>query len=205
MFLQSGQTISILQKIKLFDYKLFSKINGEWHNNFFDALFPFTRETFFWLPFYFFLILFAIINFKKHGVVWILFFAANAGVSDYVSSTLIKGNFSRLRPCRDPYIADQVRFLVKYCPVNSSFTSSHACNFFAAAMFIFITFKGVSKWRWFVFLWAAIPSYAQMYVGVHFPTDVLCGMILGLISGYFMATIFNKKAGLIPSNLSKAL
>lgn len=197
MLLQAGQTITFLERIKEFDYKLFSKINGEWHNSFFDGLLPFTRETNFWIPFYFFLLLFATINFKKYGWLWALFLIINVLLSDYVSSTLIKETFFRLRPCRDPAIADSVRFLVRYCPGSSSFTSSHACNFFAAAMFIFATFKNViGKWRWLLFLWAFIPSYAQIYVGVHFFTDVLGGAIAGLIIGYFVAYIFNKKIGL---------
>ena len=190
--------MSFLENIKEIDYRLFSKINGEWHNSFFDTVFPFTRETYFWLPFYLFLILFTTINFKKQGWIWVLFFIINVIVSDFVSSTLIKENFSRLRPCHDPSIADQVRFLVKSCPGSSSFTSSHACNFFAAAMFIFTTFKNtIGKWVWLIFLWALIPSYAQIYVGVHFPGDVVCGAIVGLIIGYLIAKLFNTKIGLV--------
>ena len=186
---------AMLEKIKDFDYKLFSKINGEWHNSFFDVFFPFTRETFFWAPFYFFLLLFVIINFKKYGWLWALFLIINVIVSDYVSSTLIKENFFRLRPCHDPAIADHIRFLIKYCPVSSSFTSSHAANHFAAAMFICVTLKQklrVSKWWALIFVWAFIPSYAQIYVGVHFPADIIGGIFAGLLSGYLLACLFNR-------------
>jgi membrane-associated phospholipid phosphatase len=118
-------------------------------------------------------------------------------LSDYVSSDLIKDSLFRLRPCHDPTLADKVRFLVSYCPVSSSFTSSHAVNHFAAAMFIFTTFKkAVSPYWGYVFLWAFFISYAQVYVGVHFPLDVFCGAIVGLILGYIPAWIFNKKIGL---------
>lgn len=197
MFLQASQSITFLEKIKEWDYKLFSKINGEWHNSFLDGVLPFTRETNFWIPFYIFLLLFTVINFNKFGWLWALFIIINVLLSDYVSSTLIKETFFRLRPCRDPAIADSVRFLVRYCPGSSSFTSSHACNFFAAAMFIFTTFKNVmGKWRWWLFFWAFIPSYAQIYVGVHFFTDILGGAVAGLIIGYFVGYVFNKKIGL---------
>lgn len=197
MMLQVAPSITIVERIKEFDYRLFSRMNGEWHNSFFDGFLPFTRETNFWIPFYFFLILFAVVNFKKYGWLWILFLIVNVIISDYVSSTLIKEAFFRLRPCRDPAIADHVRFLVKNCPGSSSFTSSHACNFFAAAMFIFTTFKNViGKWRWVFFLWAFIPSYAQVYVGVHFFTDIVGGAIAGLILGYIVGYIFNKNIGL---------
>lgn len=179
------------------DYQAFYKVNEQWHNSFFDTLLPYIREPFVWIPFYFFLLLFGLINFKLRGVYWIMFFILTAMISDFTSSTLIKENFSRLRPCRDPFLADQVRFLVSYCPQSSSFTSSHAVNHFAVAMFIFTTFKKSlsRKWAW-VFLWAFAICYAQVYVGVHFPLDVICGAIVGIIIGYIPAKIFNTKIGL---------
>ncbi len=182
--------------LKQIDYWLFSKLNGQWHTSFLDGFIPFVRESYLWIPFYFFLILFVTVNFKK-GWFWVLFFLINVLVSDVVSSRLIKEFFFRLRPCQDPSFGDTIRFLVSYCPVSSSFTSSHAVNHFAAAMFIFTTFrKNLSPYWAFVFLWAALISYAQVYVGVHFPLDVTCGAIIGLILGYIVAKIFNKKIGL---------
>ena len=183
--------------IKQFDYRLFEKMNGQWHNAFFDVFFPFIRESTVWWPFYFFLLLFATINFKTRGWLWVLFLIANVMLSDFVSSTLIKDNFFRLRPCHDPYLAGNIRVLVSYCPVSSSFTSSHAVNHFAAAMFIFTTFRKAVSQKWaLLFLWAFAISYAQVYVGVHFPFDIFCGAIVGLITGYIPATIFNNKIGL---------
>jgi undecaprenyl-diphosphatase len=185
------------EAIKQLDYNLFYRMNGLWHNSFFDVFFPFIREPTLWVPFYFFLIVFATLNFKVKGWIWVVFFLANAGISDYVSSQLIKENFFRLRPCRDPALFDHIRFLVSYCPVSSSFTSSHAVNHFAAAMFIFTTFRKTLSSFWaLMFIWAGAISYAQVYVGVHFPFDVFCGMIAGLILGYIPATIFNRKFGL---------
>ena len=187
----------IPEGVKHLDYFLFSKLNGEWHNSFLDSVIPFIRESYLWLPFYFFLILFTTINYKTKGWYWVLFFILNAMLSDFVSSTLIKENFIRLRPCHDPSLADKVRFLVSYCPVSSSFTSSHAANHFAATMFIFTTFKKpVSPYWSLLFLWAFFISYAQVYVGVHFPLDIFCGAILGLILGYIPAKIFNNRIGL---------
>ncbi len=183
--------------IRQFDYNLFFKMNGRWHNPFFDFVLPFIREPFVWMPLYFFMVLFVVINFKGKGWLWVLFFLLNVMLSDYVSSSIIKENFIRLRPCRDPMLADRVRFLVSYCPSSSSFTSSHAANHFAAAMFIFTTFKKAVSPKWaFLFLWAFAISYAQVYVGVHFPFDIFCGAIVGVILGYIPAKIFNNKIGL---------
>ena len=185
------------EAIKQLDYNLFAKMNGRWHNSFFDIFFPFIREPTVWVPFYFFLVVFITLNFKMKGWIWVLFFLINAGLSDFVSSHLIKENFFRLRPCRDPALFDHIRFLVSYCPISSSFTSSHAVNHFAAAMFIFTTFRKNLSPAWgLLFVWAAAISYAQVYVGVHFPFDVFCGTIVGLILGYIPAMIFNRKFGL---------
>lgn len=172
-------------------------MNGQWHNSFFDVFFPFIREPTLWVPFYFFLVVFITINYKTIGWVWVAFFLINVALSDTVSSRLIKDNFFRLRPCRDPALFDHIRFLVSYCPISSSFTSSHAVNHFAAAMFIFTTFRKTMSGAWaLLFVWAGAISYAQVYVGVHFPFDVFCGTIVGLILGYIPATIFNRKFGL---------
>ena len=180
--------------IKRFDYNLFSRMNGQWHNSFFDSFLPFIREPFVWLPLYFFLVVFVVVNFRIRGWIWVMFFIMNVIISDFVSSTLIKENFMRIRPCHDPVLSGHIRFLVSYCPVSSSFTSSHAVNHFAAAMFIFTTFKKAISPKWaFLFLWAFAISYAQVYVGVHFPFDVFCGAIVGLILGYIPAKVFNNK------------
>lgn len=195
--LEIQQMMHLPDAIKQFDYSLFSKMNEQWHTSFFDTFLPFIREPFVWVPLYFFLVCFTIINFKVRGFYWVLFFILNVMLSDYVSSTLIKENFFRIRPCHDPFLAGRLRFLVSYCPVSSSFTSSHAVNHFAAAMFIFTTFRKAISPKWaYLFLWAFAISYAQVYVGVHFPFDIFCGAIVGLILGYIPAKIFNNKIGL---------
>ncbi|MCW5914071.1 MAG: phosphatase PAP2 family protein [Chitinophagaceae bacterium] len=176
-----------------FDQSLFHKINGEWTNSFLDFTLPFVREPFFWAPLYIFLGLFALLNFKGKGIWWVLAFLILVMVSDFTSSSVIKEAFFRLRPCRDPEMAGQVRFIVKYCPVSSSFVSSHAVNHFAISTFIFATFrKPLSNWWALILLWAALVCYAQVYVGVHYPVDVLAGGLFGVFLGGLTATIFNR-------------
>jgi membrane-associated phospholipid phosphatase len=190
-------SISFIDKIKTVDYWLFSKINGSWHNGFLDNLFPILREAYTWLPFYLFLLLFTIVNYRKKGLYWAICLIVIAGLSDFISSSIIKEHVFRLRPCHNPLLAEHIRVLAAYCPQSSSFTSSHATNHFAAAMFIFMTFrKAISKWWGVIFAWAALICYAQVYVGVHFPFDVFAGAILGASIGYFAAFLFNKKLGL---------
>jgi membrane-associated phospholipid phosphatase len=200
MILIDSSHLGFLQQVLHFDYWLFSKINRQWVNPFFDAVFPFLREAEFWLPFYLFLLVFAILNFSKKGIWWCLALIMTAIISDLVSSSLIKQLVFRLRPCQDPVIGMYARLLVKYCPQSSSFTSSHACNHFSAAMFIFMTLGHISKWWRFIFLWAFAISYSQIYVGVHYPFDILGGTVLGCLIGYGMSVFFKKQFGGIGSD-----
>jgi undecaprenyl-diphosphatase len=80
--------------------------------------------------------------------------------------------------------------------MNGSFTSSHATNHFAIATFIYQTMKKISSWWGIAFIWAGLISYAQVYVGVHYPFDVLGGALIGSLAGFVAARLFNHQTGL---------
>lgn len=186
-----------MQTILKWDQGLLKLINSEWNNAFFDLVLPFFRIAEFWIPFYFFLLLVALINFRTSGLKWALFLIGTAVFCNFVSSDLIKPNIIRLRPCNDPELFSWLRVLVAYRPQSSSFTSSHAANHFGAAMFLYITLQRFTgKKAIAFFIWAAIICYSQLYVGVHYPIDVICGGVVGSVIGYMMAKIFNNKIGL---------
>jgi len=167
-------------------------------NGFFDTVMPFLRESNIWVPLYLFMLVFAVVNFGKRGLLWMLFAICTAALCDMVSSHLIKDHIFRLRPCNNPALADQIRVLVNYRPQSSSFTSSHATNHFGIAMFFVVTLKSyTSPWIRLFFVWAAIVCFSQVYVGVHYPFDVVSGAILGCLLGYIIAVFFNNYAGLI--------
>jgi membrane-associated phospholipid phosphatase len=186
-----------MQSLLAKDLALFRLINNQWHNDFFDAVLPWIRVAEFWYPVYFFLILFVLINFKQTGWRWILLAALTAILTNFISSDLIKENVHRLRPCNNPALADWARVLVLYRPQSSSFTSSHAANHFGLATFLFITLRNVmGKWALLFFVWAASICYAQLYVGVHYPLDILGGTLVGLLVGVITGTLFEKRFGL---------
>ena len=186
-----------MYKILEADKHLFTIINGEWHNKFLDWLMPYMRQSEVWLPLYLFLFVFVLINVKKSG--WfILLCVCAVALSDILSSHIIKEFIFRPRPCRDPEVAQYIRFLVSYCPQSSSFTSSHAANHFCLAVFLSITLKPfVGRWIYISYFWAFIIAYAQVYVGVHFPIDVFCGALVGCFTGTIMGKFFSKKAGVL--------
>lgn len=184
--------LSVLQEILRWDRELFNKVNGQWTNSFFDTVLPYTRNANTWAPVYLFFITFALINFRRNGFYWVIGALVTVATTDLISSWGIKELIFRMRPCGDETLAGHVRFLVQYCPKSSSFISSHASNHFAMAAFLFLTLKGFfGKWLSLVFVWAFIVSYAQVYVGVHFPLDVICGSIVGLFIGISWSRIFN--------------
>jgi membrane-associated phospholipid phosphatase len=184
-----------MYKLLQADKRLFSIINGKWHNAFLDWLMPYLRQSEIWLPLYLFLLIFVLLNVPKNG--WfILFCVCTVAITDILSSHIIKNYIIRTRPCGDPDLTGMVRFLVSYCPQSSSFTSSHATNHFALATFISIALKPyVGPWIYLSFLWAFLIAWAQVYVGVHFPLDVLGGTVIGILTGLVTGKMYTKKAG----------
>ena len=178
------------------DRSLFRLINRQWSNAFFDSIMPWLRNGSTWAPLYLFLLVFVASNFKKRSGWWIVFFICTVALTDMAGTYLFKHNFQRLRPCFDPELAGSIRLLINNCSGGYSFTSNHAANHFGMATFFFFSFRHVlPKIAWIGFLWAAAIAYAQVYVGVHYPFDVLGGAILGTLVGSISALVFNKRFG----------
>ncbi|HRD44781.1 MAG TPA: phosphoesterase, partial [Ferruginibacter sp.] len=128
-----------MKQIILFDKWLFLKLNAEYRNALFDWIMPFIRNPFFWAPLYIFILALVWLNCGKKGTWWIIYVFITAGLTDLLSSQLIKPMVGRIRPCNDPELMGKVNLLVSYCGANGSFTSSHAANHFGMATFIFFT------------------------------------------------------------------
>jgi len=188
--------LTFLQKLEQWDQWLFMKINSSWTNPVFDTLMPFFRNPVYWVPLYIFLLIFMLVNFKTKGLWWSVLFLSTIALTDMIGTYIFKNNFGRDRPCADPDFSMHVRLLVGCIGRGNSFISNHAANHFGMATFFFITLrKFLTKWVWIAFLWAALICYAQIYVGVHYPSDVLAGMLLGLSLGTITGYIFNKSFG----------
>jgi len=178
------------------DQELFFIINREWTNDRLDIVLPLLRDPLFWAPLYLFLLVFAFTHFPKKALWWLGSVAVTITLTDSISSHLFKPLIGRLRPCNDPELSEYVRLLADHCGQNGSFTSSHAANHFGMAMFFFITMEKLTgKYRYLFFIWALSVCYAQIYVGVHFPLDVLGGAALGITTGKITSYLFIKKTG----------
>ena len=188
-----------MQTIIKLDKYLFHLINGQFTNSFLDWILPWLRNPMVWIPLYLFIFLFLLINFKKQGAWIIVFMILTVSLTDSISSHLFKPFFNRLRPCSDPEMNGMVRLLLNYAPRNGSFTSSHAANHFGIAFFLFHSLKTYfANKLWPFFLWAFFISYAQVYIGVHYPMDILGGAILGCLVAYF--TCYLLKSSLYSKN-----
>lgn len=184
------------QTLIKWDQALFEKINGDWTNPLFDAVMPFLRTSYNWAPLYLFLVVLVLHNFGTKGLWWVLLFLVTVSLTDMTGTYVFKHNIERLRPCRDAAFAEQVRLLVNHCSGGYSFISNHAANHFGMAVFFFISLRHIiGKWAWIGIFWAASIAYAQVYVGVHYPLDVLAGALLGLIFGTTTGYLFNKQFG----------
>lgn len=179
-----------MEELIAFDQYIFEIINGHTHNAVLDWLMPIWREKSTWIPFYLALTVFLGYKYRKAGLYLILGLALSVGLADTISSKVIKPAVHRLRPCNDPEIKDEVQLLV-HCGSGYSFTSSHAANHFAVAAFLSLTLGlHYRRIRWPLHLWAASIALGQVYVGVHYPLDILMGAFLGLIIGNIVAKTY---------------
>ena len=184
---------SFFESLQSFDQSLFVFVNRIATHPILDVLMPFFRESTVWIPFYLFLIVFIFVNFGKKGWVWLLFAFITVLLTDQLSSSIIKNWVQRPRPCADPLFSNQVRLLLDHCSGGYSFTSSHATNHFGVATFLFVTLgRFFGSWKYLLFIWAALICYAQVYVGVHYPLDVIFGALLGFMLGHFVCWAYQK-------------
>lgn len=174
------------EELLQWDYHTFELVNQLWISPFLDALMPVLRNKFFWVPLYAFIISFLVINFRKQGVILVVMLIITVAAADQLTSQVIKPYVGRSRPCQDVSLAGDVRMLID-CGPGKSFPSAHAANHFAVAGFLLVALMRIARWAGpFFLLWAAAISYAQVYVGVHFPIDVISGMIVGLTLGIWI-------------------
>ncbi|KKX51846.1 MULTISPECIES: phosphatase PAP2 family protein [Sphingobacterium] len=182
----------MIDQIVHIDQEIFLAINQGLSNPVFDWLLPILRNPYTWAPLYLFLVIFFIKTYGKTGILIVVMTLATFGASDAVSSHLIKKSVKRVRPCNDIVFKEEVNIRVR-CGSGFSFTSSHATNHFALAFFWIALFR--RKWKhamWLCITWATLISVSQIYVGVHYPFDILCGAILGILIGMATGYIFKK-------------
>lgn len=175
------------------DKALFYLINNKLSVSSLDNVMLLLRQAYTWIPLYLFFLLFFWFNCRKYFFSIVVLSLFTFAVTDYSSAAILKPFFGRLRPCHDPTIQSTLNNLVG-CGGMYGMPSSHASNHFGLATFWFMIIQQTVGRKWFwLWVWAAIICYAQVYVGVHFPGDILVGAILGSLVGLGTGTIFKKR------------
>ena len=179
-----------METLSQYDSDLFLYLNGL-HVDWMDKVMVLITNMWVWFPLYLLLIYWTV---KQYGRrCWWIFFAIALVVlcTDQLASHVCKPLFQRLRPC---YNAD-FQYLI-YLPKGLAggrygFVSSHAANTFGVATFLTPVLKKYRPWMAIVlFLWAFISSYSRIYIGFHYPGDILCGALLGTLIGLVFWKLF---------------
>lgn len=168
------------------DKDLLLMINKSWTNGFFDTFFPLITDLhhtstfkFIFVPAF---ILFLLVYRKFSGIIFVLGLIAALGINDFLGGKIIKPFFERPRP---PVAGIEVILRAPHFG-GFSFTSNHASNMFCAAVFITAFYP---RLRWVMFSYAFLVAYSRVYCGVHYPSDVIFGAMIGSIIGFIISRI----------------
>lgn len=154
----------------------------------YDPLWLLITKQINWLPMF---LLFAYLVFKnlgwRHAVMILLVMALLITVTDQTTN-LIKNGFQRLRPGSNPDLAHLIRAV--QTRKSFSFLSGHASNSMAAAFFLYHVLKPYARYMGFIFLWPLIFAYSRIYLGLHYPLDIICGYLLGILTAFLMLRLY---------------
>ena len=179
----------MLETLKQADTWLLLWLNGH-HSAFFDQLMYLVSGKWEWIPFYAVILGFIIYRFRWKAVWILLAVALMITLSDQLSN-LLKSTVMRPRPCRDPEIGHLVHLVREHCGGAYGFVSAHAANSFALATFISMLYRR----RWVIagmVCWAILVSYSRIYLGVHYPGDILGGAMLGTLVAWILYLILKR-------------
>ncbi|MET1259996.1 phosphatase PAP2 family protein [Flagellimonas sp. DF-77] len=172
------------------DERLFLYLNGlgtpDW-----DAFWMFLTTSKNSIPLYLVLVILCYRQFGIKGLLMITVATALMVTCTDQLSNFFKYGLRRLRPCHDPDIASQMRLVKSYCGGQYAYFSAHAANAFVVASFFSRLFLNRLRWLWpILLLWAILVAYSRIYIGVHFPLDVLTGGLVGTFFGWVFFKLY---------------
>ena len=171
------------------DHQLFTFLNGL-HSKPLDFVMYWFSDRFFWIPLYAFLLGSVIYHYRKKAVLLIIVTAALVASTDQVSRSF-KYGVERYRPCRpESNHLPEPHLIKNHCGGKYSFFSAHASNTFGIAMFFGSLLTPLFKRsKQILLFWAVIVAYSRIHLGVHYPLDIFCGALCGLLFGWIYTKI----------------
>ena len=179
-----------MESLSNIDTDLFLYLNGL-HANWLDKVMIAVTQMWVWVPLYLLLIYWTVKQYGKRC--WWIFLAVGIVVlcSDQLSAHVCKPLFQRLRPCYNADLQDLIYLPKGMAGGRYGFVSSHAANTFAVAAFLTPALRKDRNWMGIMlYFWAFISSYSRIYLGFHYPGDILCGALLGILIGLILWKVF---------------
>jgi len=180
----------LIETLKNIDTQLFLLLNGI-HNPFFDVVMWGLSSKILWVPMYACFLYLLIKQYKKQTWIILLAIVVSVALADSLSVALFKNVFLRLRPSHNPALEGLVHIVNGYKGGNYGFISSHAANTFALAVVLAHFLK--ARFRYFppfIYSWAVLVCYSRIYLGVHYPSDIICGALFGSIIAIIVLKVY---------------
>lgn len=184
--------MSAWMSLDAFDREAFLAINGL-HAPWADVLMEAVSAMLVWFPLYAFFLYLLQRRFGWKAFAWsVLVVALMVLCSDKGSVVLFKETVQRLRPCHEPQLAGLVHLVPEGCGGSYGFISSHASNHFAIALFMIGALRLRTRLALALIAWAGLIAYSRVYLGVHYPGDVLVGALYGGLIGAIFARLHQR-------------